>query len=295
VLPEWLELGRDRSVFSMKAPKVPDIGLGRFWNTCSKAFDEDVLGTPGTLLDFADAVPLPKGDPDVLAEVEVMRQAFNQRVSKSAGDEDEIRAAIRVVRDWGATKKGKQRQEYARACWYMVHRGRSARSTGSFAIHAFPDILCRDLQDTSGYRRPLMVPPHLESCSATVEIVEGRPVVRSRKPVEAPCEVSEARTTLVRLIGGHRVVQSAYDVPEAEAVLFLDALVRQAGPDPVEVSFRWVDAPWNGHRVIRADWGEDCLGFVHEDQAEKLDGRLLGTRKATLMTRGRVVFAVVAQ
>ena len=292
-LPEWLELAQDRAVFTSKAPKVPDVGLGVFWNRAVEAFERDVLSPSGQLQDFADAVPLPRGDADVLAEVETLRQCFNRRVAESEGDEDSIRQAIRSVKEWGATKVGKDRREYGRAAWYLAHRSRSLKSTGSFAIHAFPDALCRDLQDTSGYRRPVEVPEEFEACSGMVETVEGRPVIRSRKPVETRTQRSKDRTTLVRLIGGHRAVQEAYGVDEKEAVLYLARVIAGAGPDAVRVDFRWTDSPTNGHRVLSAAMGDDPLGFVPEDQAAEVNDRLVGARKAHLLLRGKVVFAAV--
>ena len=292
-LPEWLELAQDRAVFTTKAPKVPDVGLGVFWNRAVEAFEKDVLSPAGQLQDFADAVPLPRGDADVLAEVETMRQCFNRRVAESEGDEDSIRQAIRSVKEWGATKVGKDRKEFARACWYLAHRSKSLLSTGSFAIHALPDALCRDLLDTSGYRRPVEIPEEFDACSRMVETVEGRPVIRSRKPVQTRTQVSEERTMLVRLIGGHRAIQSAYGVDEKEAVLYLAKVVAESGPDAATVDFRWTDSPTNGHRVLSAAMGDDPLGFVPEDQAGKLDGRLVGAKRAHLLLRGKVVFAAV--
>ncbi|MCK6479123.1 MAG: hypothetical protein L6R43_02915 [Planctomycetes bacterium] len=292
-LPEWLELAQDRSVFTTKAPKVPDVGLGVFWNRAVDAFEKDVLAPAGQLQDFADSVPLPRGDADVLAEVEVQRQHFNRRVAQSEGDEDAIRQAIRAVKDWAATKNGKERVEAARSAWYLCHRSRSLKSTASMAIHAFPDVLCRDLQDTGGYRRPLEVPPHLESCSSTVELVEGRAVVRTRKPVEAPCRLSEGRTTLVKLVGGWRAISASYGVDETEALLYLARVIDESGPDAATVDFRWTNSPTNGHKVLSAAMGDDPLGFVPEDKAGQPDGRLIGTRKAQLLLRGKTVYACV--
>ena len=292
-LPEWLELSRDRSVFTTKAPRVPDVGLGRFWNLCAGEFEGDVLLTAGTLQDFADAVPLPEGDPEVLAETETMRQSFNRAVAGCEGDEEVIRSAIRNARDWASTKTGRKRVEYGRSCWYLTHRSKSQRSTGSFAVHTFPDVVCRDLQETGGYRRPVEVPEHLDACSATVEIVEGRAVVRSRTPVRAPFEISKDRTTLVRLVGAHRAVQDAYGVDEKEALLYVARVVAGAGPDATEVEFRWMDSPTNGHRVLAAALGDDPLGIVPEEEAPKFDGRLLGRKRAHLLLRGKLVFAAV--
>ena len=292
-LPEWLTLAQERAVFTTKAPRVPDIGLGRFWNLAAEAFEKDVLSSAGQLQEYADVVPLPRGDADVLAEVEVQRQHFNRRVAESKGDEDTIRQAIRAVKDWGATKVGKKRTEYARAAWYLAHRSRSTRSTASFCVHAFPDVLTRDIQKTTGYGRPLEVPEQFDACSSTVELVEGRAVVRSRRPLEAPVRLSEARTTLVRLIGGHRAVQEAYGVTEAEALLYLARVIDESGPDAATVDFRWTKAANNGHMVLSAAMGDHPLGIVPEDQAEKLDGRLVGKHPAQLLMRGKTVYASV--
>lgn len=85
-----------------------------------------------------------------------------------------------------------------------------------------------------------------------------------------------------------------YGVSEDEARLFLEQTVEGAGYDPVEVNLRWVTAPWNGHRVLRADLQGDPVGYVPEEQAEAMGERLAGRRTAMLLYRGRCVYATVS-
>ena len=293
-LPEWLELAQDKDVFAVKAPKVPDVGLGRFWNLAVEAFEEDTLGTRGSLQEFRHLVALPQGDPDILAEVETLRQAFHKRVASSNGDDEVIAAAIEDVREWAKGKVGRKRVEYARSAWFLCHRNPSPQSSGSFAIHAFPDVLVRDVQKTTGYRSPVHCPEAAE-CSTQVEVIEGRTCLRSQEPVRIELETRQDRNLTLRLVGGSRVIAAQYGVPEREAEVYLDRVVAAKGPDPVPVSFSWVNAPWNGHRVILATMGDDPLGYVPEERASAVEHRILGQRMARLLVRGKCVVAVVTE
>ena len=59
-LPEWLELAQDREIFAVKSKEVADVGLGRFWNSCSKHFEQETRCQKGTLAEFLEAVPTAK-------------------------------------------------------------------------------------------------------------------------------------------------------------------------------------------------------------------------------------------
>ena len=65
------------------------------------------------------------------------------------------------------------------------------------------------------------------------------------------------------------------------------------GPDPVEIQLEWVNAPWNGHRVLRAGLGDDPLGFVPEETAEQIGELLVGRHPALLLLRGKTVHATL--
>ena len=292
-LPEWLSLQQDREVFATKVARVPDVGLGRFWNLATKAFEEDTLGARGTLSEFLDAVPLPAGDPAVIAEVETHRQAFNRRIAESQGSEEEIEAAIQAVRSWAAGKEGATRMQFGRTAWFLSHRSPSTRNTGSFAIHAFPDVLVEDVARTTGYRAPVLV--HAGRSAVPIERVEGRPCVRAEGAPSFAVTVEPRESVCLRLVGGWRALADLYGVTEKDALRHLEETVSHAGPDPAEIRLSWVQAPWNGHMVLRADLGEDPLGFVPEEMASSLPAALPGSHRAMLLVRGKTVWATIAR
>ncbi len=223
-----------------------------------------------------------------------LQQSFNRRVAGSKGDEQEVRDSIKAVRNWGAGKTGPEREEFARTAWFLSHRTKSLKSTASFSIHAFPDVTVNDIQRTTGHRTPVSWVSRSPDDRPT-ESVEGRPVRRSQKPVLAPVKGEAAPTTLVRLTGGWKAVQAMYDCSEEEARLFLEQLVDEAGQDPVDLDLRWVNAPWNGHRVLRADFRSDPIGYLPEETAEAVGEKLAGRRKALLLVRGKTVYATLSQ
>ncbi len=188
--------------------------------------------TRGQLSEFLELVPYPSGDADLLAETESLRQSFNRRIAQSDGDFDEIRAAIDAVRTWSSGKTGDLRREYGRTAWYLTHRSQSPKSSGSFAIHAFPDVIAEEVQRSTSYRAPVLADTTLvTSRSKDVETVESR---ICRRAVEAPridVDVHAVPVIALRLIGGHRILQELYGVAEKEALAHLAQCLSGTGPD----------------------------------------------------------------
>jgi hypothetical protein len=296
-LPQWLELMQDREEFAGKVTRVPDVGLGRFWNLAAAAYEKDALQGAGTLGEFLDVMQLPKGDADVLAEVETYRQAFNRRIANSEGDEQEIRAAIEVVREWATGKQGEERKEFARSAWYLTHRSASPRSTGSFAVHAFPDVVVQDLGETSRYRAPLLYRPARGDqllLDAMVERIEGRRCVRSTVRPKVVLEKGPAKSTkLLRLVGGWRNVAESYGVPEREAVEYLARVLAENTGEPAEVKLAWVSTDWSEKKVLRAQLGDDVIGYCAPEVSAWLPSDIEGEHRAMLMLRGRTVYATL--
>jgi hypothetical protein len=297
-LPQWLELMQDREEFAGKVTRVPDVGLGRFWNLAASAYEEDVMQGAGTLSEFLDAMKLPKGDADVLAEVETYRQGFNRRVASSEGDEDEIRAAIEVVREWAKGKQGDERTECARSAWYLAHRSASPRSTGSFAVHAFPDVVVEDLAETSRYRAPVLHRPSRGDqlvLEMMVERIEGRRCVRSggRPKVAVREDRPAGKSKLLRLVGGWRSVSERYGVPENEAVEYLARVLSERVGEPTALDLAWVATDWSEKKVLRAQLGDDVIGYCAPEASSALPAGIEGVRRAMLMLRGRTVYATL--
>lgn len=292
-IPSWLELLRDKEVFATKAADVPEAGLGRVWNTCSKHFRANALGSKRSLGDFLDVVPTPAGDSDILAEVETWRQSFNRRIAASEGDQQTIESAIADVKEWAAGKAGAVRTQFARAAWYLSHRSASPRSTGSFAIHAFPDSLVADIAQTTGYRAPVVHRFAGAADEAAVETVEGRNCVRATVTPAIAVEAWTRESTVLRLVGGWKSLVEQFGVTESDALSYLDGVTRRED-DGVDIVLAWTKAPWNGHMVLSAEAGDDLIGYVPEDVAERLGERLVGSHRARLLLRGRTMYATIS-
>src|SRR6185295_14821779 len=105
-----------------------------------------------------------------------------------------------------------------------------------------------DISATTDYRAPV-AHRAVNGTEQSTETVEDRACVRATVQPTVPVETSPRESTVLRLVGGWRSLVEQFGVTESEALTYLDGIARKAD-DGLDVDLSWVDAPWNGHKVL---------------------------------------------
>jgi len=292
-LPEFLQLGQRKTTFLKEAPRIsPCGGFERFWNLCAEHWERHVLEGKKSLRDFMDLLPSPSGSHVV--EAELVRNYYNSAIVNSGGDEDTIRSAVNLVRAWGQGKDG-DRTEWAKTCWALSHRSTHPRATGSFGLHALPNEIAQLLSLEEQQALPAL-PPSFPGLK--IEVKDQALFVNERKVAFEPLTYRRKKngtikTECLRVVGGWRSIAEKEHLPEGEALMIMRQLTERWRGKTVSMVLRLEDADWSGDPVVNAYVGEQLLGCVVPELADKVCDKTFEPVDALLSMRGKTVYALL--